>query len=151
MRCLPPGPRRHESPSPPNSSCEPCGRLDADGDPAEVKVLLVNYPSANETARFGLIKQPCGIPDDKGLPVLCRIVRFERSTLVSKHAAVAVLEQKPAADTWQYRERAIREGIGPAPAPAPVAEDRIRVASRSYGGHRGLANAGPGRGPDACR
>ena len=39
----------------------------ADGDPAEVKVLLVNYPSANETARFGLIKQLAALPDDKGL------------------------------------------------------------------------------------
>ncbi len=88
-------------------------------DPAEVKKLVVNYPAANEAARFELIKRLAALPEYKGLPVLCRIVRFERSTLVSKHAAIAVLEQKPDAETWQYRERAIhgreraiREGVG---------------------------------------
>ncbi|HUY36720.1 MAG TPA: tetratricopeptide repeat protein [Pirellulales bacterium] len=84
----------------------------AEGDPAEVKSLLLTYPSANETARLELIKRLAALPDDKGLLVLCRIVRFERSTLLSKQAAVAVLDQKPDGEAWPRRERAIRQGIG---------------------------------------
>ena len=42
--------------------------------------------------------------DDKGLPVLCRIVRFERSTLLSKQAAVAVLGQRTHREAWPRRE-----------------------------------------------
>ncbi|HVC97741.1 MAG TPA: tetratricopeptide repeat protein [Pirellulales bacterium] len=84
----------------------------AEGDPAEARALLVHYSSATETGRIELIKRLAALPDDKGLTVLCRIVRFERSTLVSKQAAVAALDQKPDAEAWQRRERAIREGIG---------------------------------------
>lgn len=90
-----------------------------DGDPPTVKSLLSNYAALNETQRVELIKKLAALPDDMGLAALCRIVRFER-TLLSKQAAVAVLDQKletkPADaktdDAWQRRERTIKQGIG---------------------------------------
>jgi tetratricopeptide (TPR) repeat protein len=90
----------------------------ADADPPEVKPIVSNYATANEASRIEKIKKLAALADDKGLAVLCRIVRFERSAHLSKLAAVAVLDQKPNDEAWQARERTIREGVGTSTRPS---------------------------------
>ncbi|HQU44864.1 MAG TPA: tetratricopeptide repeat protein, partial [Pirellulales bacterium] len=85
-----------------------------ESDPPEVKTILADYENRGEAERTVLIKQVAGLGDDKGLAVLCRMVRFERSTVLSKVAAAAVIGQKWPADAAAAERRAetIRRGIG---------------------------------------
>jgi tetratricopeptide (TPR) repeat protein len=85
-----------------------------DSDPPEIKALLGDYENRSEPERIALIKQVAALADDKGLAVLCRLVRFERSAVLSKEAAAAVLTQKWPADKAAAVRRAetIRRGIG---------------------------------------
>jgi tetratricopeptide (TPR) repeat protein len=91
-----------------------------DSDPPEIKALLGDYENRGEAERIALIKQVAALADDKGLSVLCRLVRFERSAVLSKEAAAAVLTQKWPADKAAAVRRAetIRRGIGQSARPA---------------------------------
>lgn len=91
-----------------------------DSDPPEIKALLGDYENRGEPERIQLIKQVAALPDDKGLAVLCRLVRFERSAVLSKEAAAAVLTQKWPGDKAAAARRAetIRRGIGQSGRPA---------------------------------
>jgi tetratricopeptide (TPR) repeat protein len=91
-----------------------------DSDPPEIKALLGDYETRGEAERIELIKQVAALGDDQGLPVLCRLVRFERSAVLSKEAAAAVLLQKWPADNAAALRRAetIRRGIGQSARPA---------------------------------
>lgn len=91
-----------------------------DSDPAEIKALLGDYESRGEAERIERIKQVASLRQEKGLGVLCRLVRFERSTVLSKEAAAAVLLQPWPADEEDAQRRAdtIRRGIGQSARPA---------------------------------
>ncbi|HWB09623.1 MAG TPA: hypothetical protein VG826_10375 [Pirellulales bacterium] len=91
-----------------------------DSDPAEIKQLLGDYETLSEAERIDRIKQVAAQADDKGLPVLCRLVRFERSAVLSKEAAAAVLMQKWPTDKAASARRAetIRRGVGASVRPA---------------------------------
>jgi tetratricopeptide (TPR) repeat protein len=91
-----------------------------DSDPPEIKELLGNYENLSETERIALIKQVAAQTEEKGLPVLCRLVRFERSAVLSKEAAAAVLMQKWPSDKAAAARRAdtIRRGVGASARPA---------------------------------
>ncbi|MBI2823813.1 MAG: hypothetical protein HYX69_03870 [Planctomycetia bacterium] len=90
-----------------------------DSDPPEIKRLLANYALKDEADRQALLEQLVDLPEGKGLPVLCRLARFDRSVVLSKLAALAVIEQKSLDDArWTARERAIVENIGRSPRPA---------------------------------
>lgn len=91
-----------------------------DSDAPEIKSLLGDYESRGEADRIERIKQVAALGDDKGLGVLCRLVRFERSTVLSKEAAAAILLQKWPADEAAAQRRAdtIRRGIGQSARPA---------------------------------
>lgn len=85
-----------------------------ESDPPEVKAILSEYENRGEAERTVLIKQVAALPEDKCLAVLCRMVRFERSTVLSKFAAAAVIGQKwPAgSEAAERRSETIRRGIG---------------------------------------
>jgi len=129
----------------------------ADGDPPPVKTQLSNYPTANEAAAGELIKKLAALPDDIGLSALCRIVRFERSTLLSKQAAVAVLDQKSDKGksdegAWPRREADDRARHRfEQPGGRRMVEDLPGFPHRGGGGHRRLASTGRSRGKDPCR
>jgi tetratricopeptide (TPR) repeat protein len=91
-----------------------------DSDPPEIKELLRSYENLSEAERISLIKQVAAQSPETGLPVLCRLVRFERSAMLSKEAAVAVLMQKWPSDKAAAARRAetIRRGIGQSGRPA---------------------------------
>ena len=80
-------------------------------DPPEVQAALHDYawlsPKEKEDQIAGLV----ALPYDLCLPALCRIVRFERSHLVSRIAATEVLrylDREPASDpSWKDRAQTI--------------------------------------------
>jgi len=87
-------------------------------DPPEVKRLLQNYGLKDEAAHLTVVGQLIDLPHDNGLPVLCRLVRFDKSLLLSKLAALAIIEQKKVTDKrWSVRELAIGENLGRSPRP----------------------------------
>ena len=88
----------------------------SDNDPTEVKRLLENYESLEEKERLGTIEQLASLPDNKGLTALCRLVRFEKSPLLAKRAALNVVQQKLVDESqWKERAAAILEGLGRSP------------------------------------
>jgi Flp pilus assembly protein TadD len=90
-----------------------------DSETPEVKRKLENYGSKDEKQRATVIDELGAMPDGQAIGVLARLVRFERSALLSKRAALAIIEYKPADERhWAARAAAIREGIGHSPRPA---------------------------------
>ena len=91
-----------------------------DSDPPEVKRLLQNYGLKDDAARLATVEQLAALEDDKGLAVLCRLVRFEKSALLAKVAALAALEGKVQKEVdWQRRESTINDSLGPSSRRAP--------------------------------
>lgn len=91
----------------------------ADSDPPEVKALLEEYDSKSLRERAELIKQLAALPEDKGVAALCRMTRFEKSPIISRQAALALMPSSLVGDeAWAVREAAIRRGIGDSSRPA---------------------------------
>lgn len=91
----------------------------ASNDSPEVRTLLQKYESSDDKTRLAVIGDLAKLPDNKGLAVLCRLVRFEKSQPLAKQAALRVLEQGPIDDSsWPAREKAILQGIGESPRAA---------------------------------
>ncbi len=68
-------------------------------DPPEVKQLLHDYESQDAESRQQRMHSLAALPNRLGLAALCRLVRFERTTILSKQAAVEILHSvKPEAD-----------------------------------------------------
>ena len=93
-----------------------------DSDPPEVRALLNEFEGKGEPERIETIHRLAALPDDLGLAVLCRMVRFEKSPVISKEAAAAVIGQPPADDerAARRREATIRRGIGHSLRPGAV-------------------------------
>ena len=66
-----------------------------DDDPPEVKRYLENYESLVPEQRLGQMRNLSGLPGGVGIPALCRLVRFEKSAVLSKHAAAEILGRQP--------------------------------------------------------
>jgi tetratricopeptide (TPR) repeat protein len=60
-------------------------------DPQPVKQLLQDYESQDGESREGRIQSLAALPNGMGVLPLCRLVRLEKSELLSKQAAVALL------------------------------------------------------------
>ena len=61
-------------------------------DPAEVKRVLKDYGVQNSEGRFERIEKLGALLDDMGSGALCRLVRYEKSPLLSKVAAIRLLK-----------------------------------------------------------
>lgn len=68
----------------------------AEDDPPSAAALLRDYEHLATAERQQVIAQLAQLPEDAGLKALLRLVRFERSLLLSKLAALALMEQVPA-------------------------------------------------------
>ncbi len=87
-------------------------------DPTEIKRLLEQYATADDPAREGLIDAIAKQPLPHSVSVLCRIVRFEKSNLLSRLAALAIIEKPLASDAERQQQRtAIAENLGASPRP----------------------------------
>jgi tetratricopeptide (TPR) repeat protein len=65
-----------------------------ESDSAEVKRYLRNYELDDAKARVAKMRTLAGLPNAEGTAALCRLVRFEKSSLLSKAAAVALLSER---------------------------------------------------------
>lgn len=61
-------------------------------DPPQVTRFLSGYADQDEDDRQVTVSQLESLPDNMGLPALCRICRYDPSPLVSRAAAVAVMD-----------------------------------------------------------
>lgn len=84
----------------------------ADSDPLAVKEILKDYEKADQPNRLQRMQRLAQLPDDAGLSALCRLVRFEQTPILSKHAALRIIEQPTTDKTdWARREKAIQETL----------------------------------------
>jgi len=88
-------------------------------DPAEVKELLEDYEFLSPADRCERIRGLARLPLGRGIPALCRLVRFEQSAQSSKYAAVEILATEPADQTGRARWAArLKEHVKGSPRPA---------------------------------
>jgi tetratricopeptide (TPR) repeat protein len=62
-----------------------------ESDPPEVKNYLRDYENMDARSRESRMRMLASLPEAKGIAALCRLVRFERSSQLSKAAAAALL------------------------------------------------------------
>jgi tetratricopeptide (TPR) repeat protein len=67
----------------------------AEDDPLEVQAILTGYGSLNQSGRLTRIRLLIGLPELKGIPALCRVVRYEGSLPLAKLAALELLDSRP--------------------------------------------------------
>ena len=72
-------------------------RWSQDDDPLPVKDLMRAYGDRSDDERRSLIEQLAKLPDSQGIKAVCRIVRFETSNVLSKRAALAIMQRKTGA------------------------------------------------------
>ncbi len=70
----------------------------AESDPPEVKTLLHGYEFEDDRSRESKMTALASLPDGQGAAALCRLIRFENSSRLSKTAAVALLSSQPIAE-----------------------------------------------------
>ena len=70
----------------------------ADNDPLDVKRCLQNYEFEEPQSRELKMRALASLPNGAGIAALCRLVRFEKSLLLSKTAAVTLLNSRITAD-----------------------------------------------------
>jgi len=66
-----------------------------DKDPPEAKKLVEGYELLQDDERMLRISRLIRLPSLGGVPVACRLIRFERSDLVATYAALELLEYEP--------------------------------------------------------
>jgi len=71
-----------------------------DEDPAKVRELLSDFDQIDGVMRRKRMQQLAALPDDQGLEALCRLARFQRNELLSKWAALLVIEQDSGRELW---------------------------------------------------
>jgi tetratricopeptide (TPR) repeat protein len=64
-------------------------------DPPAVKALLEGYDSLSLEERMKRMQKLAAMPAASGVSALCRLVRYELSPMLSKSAAVAILNREP--------------------------------------------------------
>ncbi|HEV2973246.1 MAG TPA: hypothetical protein VGY55_24985 [Pirellulales bacterium] len=90
-----------------------------DSDSPQVKELLKDYDDQPDDARWQRMQQLAESPRDVGLEPLCRLIRFERSPLLSKQGAILVLRQpEPEAAHWPRRASIITSSLKGSDRPA---------------------------------
>ena len=92
-----------------------------DSDPPEVKKLLAGYELLNRKDKLSKISSLARIAGGKGIPALCRLVRYEQSPVLSKRAAMELLGSQPLGEApTEELAGMLREGVGSSRRPAAV-------------------------------
>ena len=90
-----------------------------ENEPEEVRRYLTYYQSQDREVRIAVLKELAHLPGGIGVPALCRLVRFEKSTLWSKHAGIVLFNWEPVDKTGRARwTKALREHLGQSARPA---------------------------------
>ena len=65
-------------------------------DPPEVKRLLTDYENQrDERTKVAKMQALADLPGNAGVAALCRLIRYEKSTVLSKQAAIHILNGQP--------------------------------------------------------
>lgn len=83
-----------------------------DGDPSQLKQVLDGYDRLDQPARAERIRTLATQTGPAWVAALCRVVRFERFPVLSKQAAIRLIEQQPAANAWPERGQQIQQQLG---------------------------------------
>lgn len=75
-------------------------------DPKSVQEVLKDYDLQPDDKRLARIKRLADLPNDQGLEWLCRLVRFEKSPVLSKRAALEIMEHEASLDDAARQRRA---------------------------------------------
>ena len=65
-------------------------------DPPEARELLKNYEVRTHADKLIRMQALAELPDRKGIPALCRLVCYEKSCILSKRAALLLIDRHPA-------------------------------------------------------
>jgi len=89
-------------------------------DPADVKRILEDYSELSGGERTKRMQRLAVLPDNVGVPALCRMVRFERSEQLSKQAALLIVRRRiPDSEADRQRlARRVTKSIGISRRPA---------------------------------
>ena len=82
------------------------------GEPADVSQLLADYESQDEGGREARISRLVNLPENQGIPAVCRIICYERSLLVAKRAALRLLEAKGGEAVKPDLAATLQKGLG---------------------------------------
>ena len=84
-------------------------------DPKDVKTILTDFGHLSVGERLEAIEELADLPDGMGVVALCRLARFEKSSALSKHAALKIIKQEPFdAELRGKRADLLREHLVPA-------------------------------------
>jgi len=101
-----------------------------EGDSPTVRRMLERYDALDESDRLKLIRQLSQLPGGEGVVPLCRLVRFEKSEILAKWAAVELITHATRKDVdLTKRGTAIVETLSRSPRPAA---DWLRVYARAH-------------------
>jgi hypothetical protein len=89
-------------------------------DSATVRSLLRDYGQEAETARKQHIDLLAKLPQNGGVVALCRIVRFDRSPLISRTAALAIIRPKDPTSRPALDATAVDQQLGASSRPSAV-------------------------------
>ncbi len=89
-------------------------------DPPEVKQILREYGGQNQRERQSRMEKLSRLEQSAGIPALCRLVRYERAGLLSKRAALLVLNHNSPRDSEQRQRIAkqIKSAVGVSKRPS---------------------------------
>ncbi len=93
------------------------------GDSPEVQKCLRGYGNPRREVRLAIMRMLAELPDGEGVSALCRLVRFEKSLLLSREAAVSLLSHR-------YGVAARRDVAAPGPAVVETVQKALRGSKR---------------------
>jgi hypothetical protein len=96
-------------------------RIESDADSPQVKRILQGYSLSDEEGRFAKAVKLAGLVHNEGLAPLCRLVRYEKSILMSKQCALLVLGQTTAnAEEREQRAKVIDRELATSSRPGAL-------------------------------
>ena len=113
-----------------------------DADPPIVRELMNDYATRDFSERLQTIELLSSLPDGQGLPVLCRLLRYENSPMIAQAASSAILWMRPVMTTnkinrkW-YRAMWIRQIQQNLPEHERQAVQNVLGYAEYAGGHDG--------------
>lgn len=95
--------------------------IDKKHDSPEVVACLQGFLLLSPRDQAERLRRLSALPDDAGIAALCRLVRFDRSPLRSKRAALAILRRPPPEEAqWPRLAAMIREYLETSRRPASL-------------------------------
>jgi tetratricopeptide (TPR) repeat protein len=82
-----------------------------DSDPERVRALMKDYAKLNDEARRAVIERLVELGGSPEVDALCRIIRFDSSPIISKQAALALMDMNIAEDQWANHTAAIVKNL----------------------------------------